>query len=82
MKILSFTCEDVGVVMVTEMISQKQVSKVNKKVAFYLEISSVSIKLTEHYMIACEYEFYLLVLIISLSSERSELVRDTNSTRR
>ena len=28
---LSFTCKDIGVIMVTEMISQYQVSKVNEK---------------------------------------------------
>ena len=33
-------------------------------------------------MAALGYEFYLLVLKVSLTSERSELVRDTFSTQR
>ena len=41
---LYFTCEDIGVAMVTNMISQLQESFPNKKVVFYVEISSVSIK--------------------------------------
>ena len=35
-----------------------------------------------YYMAAQGYEFYLLVLKVSLTSERSERVRDTFSTRR
>ena len=35
-----------------------------------------------YYMAAWGYEFYLLVLKVSLTSERSERVRDTFSTRR
>ena len=38
---------------------------------FYVGISSVSIKYSEHYMAAWEYEFYLLVLKVSLTSEQS-----------
>ena len=41
---LSFTCEDIGVAMVTNMISQLQESFPLKKVVFYVGISSVSIK--------------------------------------
>ena len=33
----------------------------------YVEISPVSIKSTEHYMTAWGYEFYLLVLNVSLT---------------
>ena len=40
---LSFTCEDIGVAMVTNMISQLQESYDKKKVVFYVGISSVSI---------------------------------------
>ena len=36
----------------------------------YVGISSVSIKWTEHYMAAWGYEFYLLVLKVSLTHER------------
>ena len=39
-----------------------------KKVVFYVGISSVSIKQTEHCMAAWGYEFYLRVLKVSLSS--------------
>ena len=54
------------------------VAKMNfKKVVFYVGISSVCIKQTEHYMAAWGYEFYLRVLKVSLTSERSERVRDT-----
>ena len=35
-----------------------------------------------YYMAAWGYEFYLLVLKVSLTNERSERVRDTLSTRR
>ena len=41
--ILSFTCEDIGVAMVTNMISQLQESFPLRRVVFYVEISSVSI---------------------------------------
>ena len=41
-----------------------------KKVAFYVGISSVSIKQTKHYMAARGYEFYLRVLKVSFMSER------------
>ena len=34
-----------------------------------------------YYMAAREYEFYLPVLLVSLTSERSERLRDTISTR-
>ena len=37
---------------------------------------------TEHYMAAWVYEFYLRVLKVSLTSERSERVRDAFSARR
>ena len=37
---------------------------------------------TEHYMAAWVYEFYLQVLKVSLTSERSERVRDAFSARR
>ena len=44
------------------------VSKMNlKKVVFYVGISSVSINYTEHYTAAWGYEFYLLVLKVSLT---------------
>ena len=46
-----------------------------KKVVFYVGISLVSIKLTEHYMAAWGYEFHLLVLKVSLT-RRFALVRD------
>ena len=38
-----FTCEDIGVAMVTNMISQLQESFPPRRVVFYVEISSVSI---------------------------------------
>ena len=44
---LSFTCEDIGVAMVTNMISQLQESFPLRRVVFYVEISSLSIKWTE-----------------------------------
>ena len=43
-RFLSFTCEDVGVAMVTNMISQLQELQEFQKVVFYVGISSVSIK--------------------------------------
>ena len=44
------------------------VSKMNlKKVVSYVGISSVSINYTEHYMAAWGYEFYLLLLKVSLT---------------
>ena len=36
-----------------------------KEVVFYVGLSSVSIKETEHYMAAWGYEFYLFVLKVS-----------------
>ena len=42
-------CEDIGVAMITNMISQLQKLQEFQKVVFYVEISSVSIKWTEHY---------------------------------
>ena len=79
MKILfsSFTCQDIGVAMVTNMISQLQELQEFQKVVFYVGISSVF-----YYMAAWGYEFYLRVLKVSLTSERSQRVRDTFSTRR
>ena len=70
MKILfsSFACEDLSVAMVTNMISRLQGS-------FLLRCAAA-----EHYMDAWGHEFYLLVLKVSLTSERSLLVRDTFST--
>ena len=59
---LSFACEDIGVTTVTNMISQLQELQEFQKVVFYVGISSVSMKQTEHYMAAWGYEFYLLVL--------------------
>ena len=41
---LSFTCEDISVTMVTNMINQLQESFPLGRVVFYVEISSVSIK--------------------------------------
>ena len=41
---LYFTCEEIGVAMVTNMISQLQESFPPRRVVFYVEISSVSIK--------------------------------------
>ena len=41
---LSFTGEDIGVAMVTNMISQLQESFPLRRVVFYMENSSVSIK--------------------------------------
>ena len=72
---LSFTCEDFGVAMVTNMIIQLQESFRLRRVVFYVEISSVSIKYTEHYIAAWGYEFYVLVLKVSLMSERSNKIR-------
>ena len=43
-RFLSFTCEDIGVAMVTNMISQLQELQEFQKVVFYVGISSVSIK--------------------------------------
>ena len=79
---LSVTCEDIGVALVTNMISQLQELQEFQKVVFYVGISSVSIKYTEHYMAAWGYEFYLLVLKVSLTRSLRSLVRDTFSTRR
>ena len=61
---LSFKCEEIGVAMVTNMISQLQESF--PRVVFYVEISSVSIKYTEHYTATRGYGFYRLVLKVSL----------------
>ena len=62
---LSFTCEDIGVAMVTNMTSQLQeillrhaVGSFEKKIVFHVGISSVSIKQIEYYMTAWGYEFY------------------------
>ena len=41
-----------------------------KKVVFYVGISSVSIRQTKHYMAAWGYEFYLFVLKVSFSTRR------------
>ena len=41
---LSFMCEDIGVTMVTKMISQLQELEEFQKVVFYVGISSVSVK--------------------------------------
>ena len=41
---LSFTCEDIGVAMVTNMISQLQELQEYQKVVFFVGISSVSVK--------------------------------------
>ena len=41
---LSFMCEDIGVAMVTNMISQLKELQEFQKVVFYVGISSVSIK--------------------------------------
>ena len=41
---LSFTCEDIGVAMVTNMISQLQELQEFQKVVFFVGISSVSVK--------------------------------------
>ena len=41
---LSFTCEDIGVAMVTNMISQLQGSFRLRRIVFHVEVSSVSIK--------------------------------------
>ena len=49
--------------MVTNMISQLQDSFPLRRVVFYVEISSLSIKQTEH-------EFYLFALRVSLTRER------------
>ena len=43
-RFLSFTCEDIGVAMVTNMISQLQELQEFQKVVFYVGISSVSVK--------------------------------------
>ena len=56
-----------------------------KKVVFYVGISLVSIKLTEHYMAAWGYEFHLLVLKVSLTRSlrsRERCLQDAFSTRR
>ena len=41
---LSFMCEDIGVAMVTNMISQLQELQEFQKVVFFVGISSVSVK--------------------------------------
>ena len=41
---LSFTCQDIGATMVTNMISQLQELQEFQKVVFYVGISSVSIE--------------------------------------
>ena len=41
---LSFTCEDIGVAMATNMISQLQELQEFQKVVFFVGISSVSVK--------------------------------------
>ena len=41
---LSFMCEDIGVTMVTKMISQLKELEEFQKVVFYVGISSVSVK--------------------------------------
>ena len=41
---LSFMCEDIGVAMVTNMISKLQELQEFQKVVFYVGISSVSVK--------------------------------------
>ena len=56
--------------------SDKKVIKDNKR------IDTVDLKYREYYRAAWGYEFCLLELKVSLTSERGERVRDTFSTRR
>ena len=62
---LSFTCEDSGVAMVTNIFREREREREResllRRVVFYVQISSVSRKSTEHYMAARGYEFNLLV---------------------
>ena len=81
---LSFTCEDIDVAMVTNMISQLQESfplrraagSFEKKLSFMYEFHQY-LENKQNITWPLGVRFYLRVLKVSLTSERSELVRDT-----